>query len=99
LQLATRLGDRLGRKKKARITLVERSRTHVRKPRLYEIAAGSLDAARAEVDYLAQGHGHAFQFRYGEMTGIDRARREVHLAATFDEDGLLITPERSFAYS
>lgn len=98
LELATRLGDRLGRKNKARITLIEKSRTHVWKPRLYEIAAGSLDVARAEVDYLAQGHWHSFQFRYGEMTGIDRAGRQVHLAATFDEEGHVITPKRSFAY-
>jgi NADH dehydrogenase len=98
LELATRLGDKLGKTNRAKITLIEKSRTHVWKPRLYEIAAGSLDVAHTEVDYLAQGHRHAFQFRYGEMTGIDRARREVHLAATFDEDGRLITPERSFSY-
>jgi NADH dehydrogenase len=98
LELATRLGDRLGKKNKAKITLIEKSRTHVWKPRLYEIAAGSLDVARSEVDYLAQGHWHSFQFRYGEMTGIDRARKLVHLDATFDEEGRLITPQRSFAY-
>ena len=98
LELATRLGDKLGRKNKANVTLIERSRTHVWKPRLYEIAAGSLDVARTEVDYLAQGHWHSFQFRYGEMTGIDRARKLVHLDATFDDEGRLITPQRSFAY-
>jgi NADH dehydrogenase len=98
LELATRLGDSLGRRSKARITLVEKSRTHVWKPRLYEVAAGSLDAARTELDYLAQGHRHSFQFRYGEMTGIDRASREVQVGATFDEDGRQITPARSFAY-
>ena len=75
LELATRLGDRLGKKDKAKITLVEKSRTHVWKPRLYEIAAGSLDVARTEVDYLAQGYWHSFQFRYGEMSGIDRTRK------------------------
>lgn len=98
LELATRLGDKLGKRNKARITLVDKSRTHMWKPRLYEVAAGSLDAARTELDYLAQGHRHAFQFRYGEMTGIDRANREVHVGATFDEDGRQITPARSFAY-
>jgi NADH dehydrogenase len=98
LELATRLGDRLGRRKRASITLIEKSRTHVWKPRLHEIAAGSLDVARTEVDYLAQGHWHSFQFRYGEMTGIDRAGKRVHLAATFDENGRQITPQRSFGY-
>src|SRR5437867_5847864 len=72
LELATRLGDKLGRKGKAKVTLVDRSRTHIWKPLLYEIAAGSLNVARDELDYLAQGHWHGFQFRCGEMTGVDR---------------------------
>ena len=65
--------DKLGKTNRAKITLIEKLRTHVWKPRLYEIAAGSLDLVRTEVNYLAQGHRHAFQFRYGEMTGINRA--------------------------
>ena len=98
LELATSLGAKLGKKGKAKVTLIDRSRTHVWKPLLYEIAAGSLNVGRDELDYLAQGHGHGFQFRYGEMTGIDRGRRLVHLAATHDEDGREITPQRSFPY-
>ena len=38
LELATRLGDSLGRKGKAEITLIDRTRTHVWKPLLHEIA-------------------------------------------------------------
>jgi NADH:ubiquinone reductase (H+-translocating) len=98
LELATRLGDKLGRRGKAQVTLIDRSRTHIWKPLLYEIAAGSLNVARSELDYLAQGHWHSFQFRYGEMTGVDRSKRLVHLAATFDDEGRQITPERSFHY-
>ena len=65
LELATRLGDKLGKKRKARVTLIDRSRTHIWKPLLHEIAAGSLNVCRSELDYLAQGHWHGFQFRYG----------------------------------
>ena len=43
LQLVTKLGDRLGRHRKAQMTLVERSRTHIWKPLLHEVAAGSMD--------------------------------------------------------
>ena len=39
LELATKLGDSLGKKKKARITLIDATRTHVWKPLLHEIAA------------------------------------------------------------
>jgi NADH:ubiquinone reductase (H+-translocating) len=98
LELATRLGDKLGRRKKAKISLIERSRTHVWKPLLHEIAAGSMDVAHHELEYQAQGYWHGFQFRYGEMTGIDRKKKLVFLAATFDEDGRQITPVRSFRY-
>ena len=98
LELATRLGDKLGRKKKAKISLIERARTHVWKPLLHEIAAGSMDTARHELEYQAQGYWHGFQFRYGEMTGIDRKKQLVYLAATYDEDGRQITPMRSFRY-
>jgi NADH dehydrogenase len=103
LELATRLGDRLGRdrwwrKKQARISLIERARTHIWKPLLHEIAAGSMDTAQHEIEYQAQGYWHGFQFRYGEMTGIDRKKQLVYLAATYDEDGREITPVRSFRY-
>jgi len=98
LELVTRLGDRLAAKGKARVTLVERSRTHLWKPLLHEIAAGSMDAAQHEVDYLAHAHWHNFRFRFGEMIGLDRKGREIHLAATFDDEGEEITPKRSFTY-
>ena len=38
LELATKLGNRWGKRRKARITLVDRSRTHVWKPLLHEVA-------------------------------------------------------------
>ncbi|MBS0546024.1 MAG: NAD(P)/FAD-dependent oxidoreductase, partial [Proteobacteria bacterium] len=98
LELATRLGDTLGRKGKADITLIDRTRTHIWKPKLHEIAAGSMDIGEHEVGYLAQAHWHHFHFRIGEMTGLDRARREVHVAPFMDEDGNEVTPARSFPY-
>lgn len=98
LELVTRLGDTLGRKGRAAITLIERARRHLWKPLLHEIAAGSMNAAQHEVDYLAHAHWHHYRFRYGEMIGLDRETREIFLAPTFDEDGEEITPQRSFTY-
>ncbi len=103
LELATRLGDKLGKdhwfsKKRAQVSLIERARTHIWKPLLHEIAAGSMDTAQHELEYQAQGYWHGFKFRYGEMTGIDRKKQLVYLAATYDEDGREITPVRSFRY-
>ena len=41
LVLATKLGSRLGRSGKARITLVDCALTHIWKPLLHEVAAGT----------------------------------------------------------
>ena len=43
LELATRLGNKLGRKREGEDSLIERARTHIWKPLLHEIAAGSMD--------------------------------------------------------
>jgi NADH dehydrogenase len=98
LELVTRLGDSLGKRGRARITLVEKARTHLWKPLLHSIAAGSLNIDEHALDYLAQAHWHHFGYRFGEMIGIDRAEKLVHLAATHDEEGVEITPTRSFRY-
>jgi NADH dehydrogenase len=98
LELVTRLGDRLGRRERASVTLVECARTHIWKPLLHLVAAGSIDPGAYEVNYLAQAHWHGFRYRFGEMVGLDRARRQVHLAATFDDEGRQITPTRTVSY-
>ncbi|WP_407941835.1 NAD(P)/FAD-dependent oxidoreductase [Methylobrevis albus] len=98
LELVTRLGDRLGKTGKARVTLIDGSRTHLWKPLLHEVAAGSMDEDRHELDYLAHSHWHGYRYRYGRMIGLDRTTKQVHLGPTFDEDGLEITPPRSFSY-
>ncbi len=98
LELATRLGDKLGKRGRAAITLIDKTRTHVWKPKLHEIAAGSMDIGEHEVDFLAQSHWHHFQFRIGEMIGLDREHREIEIAAFVDESGEAVTPRRKFRY-
>lgn len=98
LELATRLGRKFGRRGKAEVTLIDSKRTHIWKPKLHEIAAGSMDIGDHEVAYLAQAHWHGFRFRIGRMTGLDRRAREVHVAPFIDEDGKEVTPARSFPY-
>ena len=98
LELATRLGDKYGRKGVFDVTLVDRSRTHVWKPKLHEIAAGSMDMSEHEVNYLAHSHWHGFRYRSGEMIGLDREKREVHIAPYLDSEGREVTPGRSLGY-
>ena len=98
LELATQLGRTLGRRRQALITLVDRSRTHLWKPLLHQVAAGSMDMNDHELDYLYQARWHHFQFRLGRMDGLDRAAKHIHLAPTLDEDGREVLPARSMAY-
>jgi NADH:ubiquinone reductase (H+-translocating) len=98
LELATQLGDQLGRRGLADVTLIEKKRTHIWKPKLHEIAAGSMDLGNHEVDYMAQAHWHHFNYRIGEMIGLNRQAKEVLVAAYKDEYGEVVTPQSSLGY-
>jgi NADH dehydrogenase len=98
LELATRLGDTLGKKKKAEITLIDCTKTHVWKPLLHEIAAGSMNPDKHELEYMAQAHWHHFRFRLGRMDRLNRRKKEVSIAPYVDESGKEIIPRRSFQY-
>jgi NADH dehydrogenase len=98
LELVTRMGKTLARKGRIRVTLVERGRTHVWKPLLHAVAAGSMDPGEHEVNLLAQAHWNHFGYRLGAMIGLDRARKQVLIAAVHDEEGREITPPSSVGY-
>jgi NADH:ubiquinone reductase (H+-translocating) len=98
LELATRLGDTLGKRGSARVTLVDRSRTHIWKPLLHAIAAGSLRRSQHELNYIAQAHWHGFHYRIGEMVGLDRAAKTVLLGPVLDDDGREIMPAGAVPY-
>jgi len=98
LELATRLGDRLGKHRKALVSLVDKSRTHLWKPLLHQVAAGSMDLNDHELDYMYQARWHHFQFWLGRMDGLDRAAKQIHLAPTLDETGKEVIPARSIPY-
>ncbi len=98
LELATALGNQLGKKGLADVILIDSSRTHIWKPLLHEVAAGTLDSAEDELEYLAQARWSHFRYRLGRMVGLDREKQEVCLAATVNEEGNEIIPERRFRY-
>ena len=65
---------------------------------MHEVAAGSMDLADQELDYIAQAHWHHFSFRLGELTGIDRVNRQIQVAPFYDDAGVLITPQQTIQY-
>jgi NADH dehydrogenase len=98
LELATKLGNTLGKKKIAEIILIDAKKTHVWKPLLHEIAAGSLNPDKDELEYLAQAHWHHFKFRYGRVNEVDSQNKTVSIEPTYDMDGTEIIPLRKIKY-
>ncbi len=97
IELATTLGYKLGKKGLAEITLIDASTTHIWKPLLHEVAAGTLDESE-QVEYLAQAHRSHFRFRLGKMEGLNRANKEIYVSPTFNDAGEELIPRRTFAY-
>ena len=97
LELATKLGNDFSSNKTS-VTLVDKNRTHIWKPKLHEVAAGSMDLADQELDYIAQAHWHHFKFRLGELISIDRESKQIQIAPVVDEAGELVTPIQTIPY-
>lgn len=97
LELVRKLGAKYGRKNHD-IILVERSRTHIWKPLLHEVAAGSLDANLDEVGYRSHCHKWGYRYFFGTMEGIDREAREIVLSPLVDEDGTELVGEHRIRY-
>ena len=98
LELATSLGRKLGKKSKANITLVDCELTHLWKPLLHEVAAGTLNSYEDEVSYLALAHKNHFMFRLGKMDSLNREAKEISLSPTLDKEGVEYIPRRTFKY-
>lgn len=98
LELATRLGKTLVKRGKAEVTLVDSNLTHIWKPLLHEVAAGSLNSSEDELNYVAQAKWNHFQFQLGRMSGLDRENKQIQLAATLDEEGRELLPARTLGY-
>ncbi|WP_369600610.1 NAD(P)/FAD-dependent oxidoreductase [Hahella sp. SMD15-11] len=98
LELATRLGRKLGKCNKAEIHLVDASPSHIWKPLLHEVATGSLDTGIDEVSYRGHAQKNHFHFHLGRMCGLDRQARTITIAPLTDDQGEVIKPERTLPY-
>ncbi len=98
LELATKLGRKLGRKGKAEVTLVDRNRTHLWKPLLHEVATGAMDPGIDGLSYRSHAHNHGFVFQMGSLTYIDRDARTITLAPMLDDNGNPMLSERTLQY-
>jgi NADH dehydrogenase len=97
LELVRRLGARYGRQRHD-VILVEKNRTHVWKPLLHEVAAGSLDANLDEVGYRSHCHRWGYRFFNGTLESVDREAQQVILAPLLDEDGSELIGRHAIRY-
>lgn len=95
LELVTHLSHKLGRKGEAEVILVDRSQTHVWKPLLHEVAAGVIDKNSDGVDYRMHAQRHKYQFQLGNMSHLDKDKKQIILDPLNDRDGKEILPERT----
>lgn len=98
LILATLLGRKLGRKKQANITLIDAQLTHIWKPLLHEVAAGSLNPYEDELNYFAQAQRNGFAFQPGRMMDIDRQEKTILLDDMQDAVGGRLLDARKISY-
>lgn len=98
LELATMLGNKLGKTNKARIMLVDGKLTHFWKPLLHEVAAGTINVHHDELSYAAHAAEHYFEFHLGYMDGIDREQQLINIAATTNAQGETIIPNHTIHY-
>jgi NADH:ubiquinone reductase (H+-translocating) len=87
LELAVRLGRKCKKLRKISVTLIDRNLSHLWKPLLHEVAAGTLDSGVEAIDYLALAQHNGFWFRPGKMIGLNRAEKLVALEALVDDRG------------
>lgn len=97
LELVAKLGKRLGRDDYD-VILLEQNPTHIWKPLLHEVAAGSLDANLDEVGYRSHAHANKYRFFLGSLQGVDRENRQVIVAPLHDENGAEIMGEHRIRY-
>lgn len=98
VHLATRLGRKLGRHGKAEILLIDRDSTHIWKPLLHEVAAGTLDTGQEQLGFVIHAYRHGFRYLPGEMVGLDREARLVKLGPLRDRAGTEVLGPRDVEY-
>ncbi|MBS1075347.1 NAD(P)/FAD-dependent oxidoreductase [Gluconobacter sp. Dm-73] len=98
LSLATQLGKSLGKRGKARITLIDKSFSHVWKPMLHCFAAGTVLNENDRISFITQASRYHFEFWPGEVVSVDRCKKEVVLNPFYASDGTLVLDSRTLRY-
>ena len=80
IELASKLGEMYKSIQSAQVILVSKELTHLWKPLLHEIAAGTLDSNIDQLSYFSHAQQKGYQFQLGEMIGLNRREKKIKLA-------------------
>ncbi|MES2298418.1 MAG: FAD-dependent oxidoreductase [Pseudomonadota bacterium] len=94
LELACKLGRKLGPSK---VALVDCRLSHIWKPSLHEVAAGTLDINQEGLSYQMLAHDNGYAFVYGPMVALDPATKRLTVGAV-NEGTEQLLPARELAY-
>lgn len=95
-EIASKLGKKLA-KKDYNVCLIDKDSVHLWKPSLHTIAAGTSNLCFQQVPFLSHAREHHFIFCPGEISGIDKEKKQVWLKP-LEMDGNLLMPKRSVDY-
>jgi NADH:ubiquinone reductase (H+-translocating) len=98
LLLATKLGREVRNGMPATVTLLDKSATHIWKPMLHTIAAGTRDVNEQQVSYIAHASAHGYAYQPGEVCGLDREKKRVEIAELRAPQGELVIGARTLDY-
>lgn len=99
LELACKLGRFFGPEEgPRRVTLVDRELTHIWKPSLHEVAAGTLDLHQEGLSYTMLARDRHFSFVWGPLEALDTAAREITVGAVDDEHGVRLIEPRTIGF-
>lgn len=95
LELAAKLGRKHGAEQ---VYLIDRETDHIWKPSLHEVAAGTLDIHREGLSYFMLARDCNFTFILGALTGLDKEKKQIHIAEALNEAGQQLFPQRTLNY-
>lgn len=98
LELVVGLSKKLKNNSEYNVILVDREKTHIWKPIIHEIAAGSMYPHSEQLDYLHLANKFGFKFILGSFVSCDDVNKTIHLAAKLNTENEVIIPERVISY-
>jgi NADH:ubiquinone reductase (H+-translocating) len=95
---ATRLSRHLSHDKVAEILLIDKNPAHVWKPMLHTFAAGTANYANENISFIYHAKRNGLRFWPGDLCGLDRSRKLVHLGPVLLPNGTDRLPGRAIPY-